>query len=173
MAIDIRQIALEMPLKKQAFWASIWGVWVDIWELSGDERATLLQECTSQQKVGNKTVGKVDLKKMYPMLVVQSLHYPDGSTMPDKSDPNYSKYPGATDENGNILTPAADKPGALVFSMSDMALLNKGSGATLEKIAQPAAKLSGLGPEEIEEKNVESAVSQAVDTDQTTGSTIG
>lgn len=172
MPINYRQIAFETPLKRQALWVDSWGFWVVAQELTGGERSELLQQCTTVSKVNGKTKSDVNLKKMYPMMVVQSLRIPGPDTMPAKDDPHYKDYPGATDEQGNTLTPAEENAGALIFSMADLPMLNKGSGGTLEKLSRPVSIMSGLREEDIEEKNEVSEESQD-DTTETTGSTIG
>jgi hypothetical protein len=170
---SIRQIALQTKLKKQALFVPDWNEWIVLQELTGEQRADLLQDCTSTQKVGSKNVSKVNLKKLYPMLVVLSSLNPDVDTTPSKTDPNYSKYPGAVDETGNVLTPFdPDKPaGELCFSLSDIGPLNQTSGATLETISKPASILSGLREEDIEEKKADSGETDQSDTAANTGST--
>lgn len=170
---SIRQIALQTKLKKQALFVPDWNEWIALQELTGEQRADLLQDCTTTQKVGSKNVSKVNLKKLYPMLVVMSSLNPDTDTTPDKSDPNYAKYPGATDENGTVITQFdPDRPaGQLCFSLSDIGPLNQTSGATLETISKPASILSGLREEDIEEKKADSGETSGADTEDGTGST--
>lgn len=135
-------------------------------ELTGEERSNLLESCTTVVKTGNKREGKVNLKKLYPMLAICSLRYPEPDILPDVHDPHYAKYPGA---NG---TPAHEKAGQLIFSLEDLAALNKRSGAILELISKPASILSGLREEDIEEKKEASEETKQADIVESTGYVI-
>lgn len=139
---DYRQIAFETPLKSVPFWVERWKKWVIIHELTGEERSELLDKCT--EIVGKK--AKVNMKRLYPMLVVLSVRYPDQNFLPDSDHPHYHEYPGV---NGVKVHPKAGQP---VFTLRDIGLLNQGSGAVLELLNKPAAELSGLREEDIEEK---------------------
>lgn len=139
---DYRQIAFETPLKQVPFWVERWKKWVIIKELTGEERADLLDKCT--EIIGKK--AKVNIKKLYPMLVILSVHYPDPYTIPSPDHPHYHQYPGV---NGVKSHPKAGHP---IFSMRDIGLLNQKSGSVLELLNKPAAELSGLREEDIEEK---------------------
>jgi len=154
MSLDIRQIALEAPLQQQPLWIAAWKTWVTVRELTAEERGDLLEKCTSVEKnpKTGKREAKINQKLMYPMMVVQSLRNPDPNNLPDKSDPNYTKYPGATDDQGNYLTPPHDKAGELIFSLTDIPLLKKKSGGVLELATKPASIMSGLREEDLEEK---------------------
>lgn len=140
---DYRKIALETPLQNKAFWVERWGRWVTVRELKGKERANLLEQCTDI--VGKK--AKVSLVKLYPMMVILSIRYPDPKYPPSPDDPNYHKFPGV---NG---VPRHPKAGQQIFhDMRDIMLLNEGSGGVLELLNKPASELSGLREEDIEEK---------------------
>jgi hypothetical protein len=139
---DYRQIAFGTPLKSVPFWVERWNKWVIIHELSGEERSELLDKCT--EVTGKK--AKVNVKRLYPMLVVLSVCYPDQNFLPSADHPHYHEYPGV---NGVRAHPKAGQP---VFTLRDIGLLNQGSGAVLELLNKPAAELSGLREEDIEEK---------------------
>lgn len=139
---DYRQIAFETPLEQRPFWVEKWKKWVTIRELTGEERGELLDKCT--EIVGKK--AKVNIKKLYPMLVILSVRYPDPSFSPAHDHPHHHEYPGV---NGSKKHP---KAGQLIFSMRDIGLLNQKSGSVLELLNKPAAELSGLREEDIEEK---------------------
>lgn len=164
--LDIRKIALEVELAQQPLWVDRWHNWVLVQELSGEERSGLLESCTTVIKVGNKREGKVNLKKLYPMLAVMSLRYPVPDVIPDSSDPHYAEYPGV---NGN---PVHEKAGQLIFSSEDLIALNKRSGAILELISKPASILSGLREEDIEEKKEPSGEIEEPNTVESTGYVI-
>lgn len=179
MSIDIRAIALETPLRQQPLWIEIWGTWVTVRELTAEERGDLLEKCTTVEKNARtgKREAKINQKLLYPMMVVQSLRNPDPNNLPDKSDPNYAKYPGATDEQGNYLTPPHDKAGELIFSPTDIPWLKKRSGGVLELATKPASIMSGLRDEDLEEKKEPSEDSGSQETPtntvESTGYTIG
>ena len=139
---DYRQIAFETPLEQRPFWVDKWKKWVTIRELTGEERGELLDKCT--EIVGKK--AKVNIKKLYPMLVILSVRYPDPNFLPTHDHPHYHQYPGV---NGSKKHPKAGQP---IFSMRDIGLLNQKSGSVLELLNKPAAELSGLREEDIEEK---------------------
>lgn len=139
---DYRQIALETPLKQVPFWVERWKKWVIIRELSGEERSDLLDKCT--ELTGKK--AKVNVKRLYPMLVILSVRYPHPDFRPPHDHEHYHEYPGV---NGLKSHPKAGQP---VFSMRDIGLLNQTSGGILELLNKPAAELSGLREEDIEEK---------------------
>lgn len=164
--LDIRKIALEVELTRQPLWVDRWGAWVMVQELTGEERANLLESCTTIVKTGNKREGKVNLKKLYPMLAILSLRYPESDVLPDSSDPHYSQYPGV---NGN---PTDERAGQLIFSPDDLIALNKRSGAILELVSKPASILSGLREEDIEEKKEDSEETKQADIVDSTGYVI-
>lgn len=164
--LDIRRIALETTLMRQPLWVDRWNCWVLVQELTGEERSSLLESCTTIVKTGGKREGKVNLKKLYPMLVISSLRYPEPDILPDVSDPHYAEYPGA---NGTL---AHEKAGQLIFSLEDLAALNKRSGAILELISKPASILSGLREEDIEEKKDLSEGNEGPNTVESTGYVI-
>lgn len=139
---DYRQIALETPLEQKPFWVEKWKKWVLIRELTGEERGDLLEKCT---EIENKK-AKVNIKKLYPMLVILSVRYPHPDFRPSHDHPHYHEYPGV---NGVKSHPKAGQP---IFGMRDIGLLNQKSGGVLELLNKPAAELSGLREEDIEEK---------------------
>ncbi len=139
---DYRQIAFETPLEQRPFWVEKWRRWVTIRELTGEERADLLDKCTDI--VGKK--AKVNIKKLYPMMLVLSVRYPDPTCLPSVDHPHFHEYPGA---NGKPAHPKAGQP---IFSMRDIGLLNQKSGGVQELLNKPAAEMSGLREEDIEEK---------------------
>jgi hypothetical protein len=140
---DYRQIALETPLRQKPFWVPQWNRWVTVRELKGKERSKLLQDCTDVE--GKK--AKVNLVKLYPMMTILSIRYPDPNFPPPVDDPNYDKFPGI---NG---LPAHPKAGQPVFpDMRDWIALNERGGGVLELLNKPASELSGLREEDIEEK---------------------
>ncbi len=145
---DYRQIALETPLLQRNFWVARWNKWVMIQELPGSQRSDLLQQCTD---IVDKK-AKVNLKKLYPMLVVLSCRYPDPANPPDKNDPNYDRFPGIKNASGEYLTHPHPKAGQLIFSITDIGPLNATPGGILELLNKPASELSGLREEDIEEK---------------------
>jgi len=146
---DYRKIALETPLKNRAVWVPQWQRWVTVRELKGKERSNLLEQCTDV--AGKK--AKVNLVKLYPMMVVLSVRYPDPSFPPPPDDPNYHKFPGA---NG---LPAHPRAGQRIFeNMQDIVALNESGGGVLELLNKPASELSGLREEDIEEKKDTSEV---------------
>lgn len=140
---DYRKIAFETPLKNRAVWIDQWQRWVTVRELKGKERSKLLQDCTDVE--GKK--AKVNLVKLYPMMVVLSVRYPDPNYPPSPDDPNYSKFPGI---NGIPAHPMAGRP--IFHDMRDIMPLNEGGGGVLELLNKPASELSGLREEDIEEK---------------------
>lgn len=139
---DYRQLALETPLEHRAFWVEKWNRWVTIRELTGEERGDLLDKCT--EMIGKK--AKVNIKRLYPMMVILSVRYPDANFLPPADHPHYNEFPGV---NGK---PKHPKAGQLVFSMRDIGLLNQKSGGILELLNKPAAEMSGLREEDLEEK---------------------
>lgn len=173
MSIDIRQIALEAPLQQQPLWIPAWNTWVTVRELTADERGELLEKCTTIEKVNGKRQAKVNQKLLYPMMVVQSLRNPDPNNLPDKADPHYAQYPGAADDQGNVLTPPHDKAGELIFSLTDIPLLKKKSGGVLELASKPASIMSGLREEDLEEKKEPSEDSQSQETPENTIESTG
>lgn len=140
---DYRQIAFDTPLEQRPFWVERWNRWVTIRELTGSQRSKLLQQCTEID--GKKAT--VNLEKLYPMLVVLSVRYPDPSNLPPSDHEHFHEFPGA---NGKPKHPRAGKP--IFTSIADMGPLNAGSGNILELLNKPAAELSGLRPEDVEEK---------------------
>ena len=66
--------------------------------------------------------------------------------LPPADDPHFHEYPGA---NGK---PKHPKAGQLIFSMRDIGLLNQKSGGIQELLNKPAAEMSGLREEDLEEK---------------------
>ncbi len=157
--MDIRKIALETPLKKVAYYVEAWKTWVNIQELSGQERAELLEKCSSIIKMGSKRESKINMKMLYPMLVVLSLRNPSPDCMPDSDDPHYDEYPGVG------AVPLSPDAGELVFTLADLGPLNKASGAVLEVVAKPASIMSGLREEDIEEKKESSEPETIVQSD--------
>jgi hypothetical protein len=139
---DYRQIAFETPLEQQPFWVEKWNRWVILRELTGKERADLLDKST--EMIGKK--AKVNIEKLYPMMVILSVRYPDPSCLPEADHPHFHEYPGA---NGK---PKHPKAGQLIFTMRDIGLLNQKSGGLQELLNKPVAKMSGLREEDIEEK---------------------
>lgn len=140
---DYRKIALETPLKNKSVWVPDWNRWVTIRELKGKDRSKLLQDCTDM--VGKK--AKVNLVKLYPMMIILSIRYPDPNFPPPLDDPNYLKFPGL---NGLSAHP---KAGQRIFEdVRDFMALNEGGGSVLELLNKPASELSGLREEDIEEK---------------------
>lgn len=139
---DYRKIAFETPLEQRPFWVEKWNRWVTVKELTGAERADLLDKCTEMH--GKK--AKVNIARLYPMMVILSVRYPDPSCIPSSDDPHFHEYPGA---NGK---PAHPKAGQLIFSMRDIGFLNQKSGGILEQLNKPAAEMSALREEDIEEK---------------------
>lgn len=140
---DYRKIAFETPLQNRSVWVPQWQRWVTVRELKGKDRSKLLQDCTDM--VGKK--AHVNLVKLYPMMTILSIRYPDPSFPPASDDPNYSKFPGL---NG---VPRHPKAGQQIFTdMRDVMALNEGGGSVLELLNKPASELSGLREEDIEEK---------------------
>jgi len=139
---DYRQLALETPLEQRPFWVEKWNRWVMLRELTGEERGDLLDKCTEIE--GKK--AKVNIKKLYPMMVILSVRYPDSVCLPPVDHPHFHEYPGA---NGK---PKHPKAGQLIFSMRDIGLLNQKSGGVQELLNKPVAEMSGLREEDIEEK---------------------
>jgi len=139
---DYRQIALETQLRRVPFWVERWGRWVTLHELTGKQRADLLEKCTEME--GKK--AKVRMDRLYPMLVILSAHYPDTDNPPVSTHPHYHKYPGV---NGIGPHPKSGQP---IFTMRDIFALNETPGGILELLNKPAAELSGLREEDIEEK---------------------
>jgi len=140
---DYRKIALETPLKNRSVWVDAWQRWVTVRELKGKERANLLDQCTDI--VGKK--AKVNSVKLYPMMIILSIRYPDPAFPPPTDDPNYREFPGL-----NGLSPHP-KAGHRIFeNLQDIANLNEGGSGVLELLSRPASELSGLREEDIEEK---------------------
>jgi len=152
---DYRQIAFETPLEQRPFWVERWNRWVTVRELTGSQRSKLLQQCTEID--GKKAT--VNLEKLYPMLVVLSVRYPDPSNLPELDHPHFHEFPGA---NGKPAHPKAGKP--IFNNIADMGPLNAGPGNILELLNKPAAELSGLRPEDVEEKKLSLEV-QTVESD--------
>lgn len=140
---DYRKIAFETPLKQKSVWVPQWQRWVTVRELRGKERSKLLQDCTDVE--GKK--AKVNLVKLYPMMIILSVRYPDPNFPPPEDDPNYAKFPGL---NGASAHPKAGQP--IFQDMRDIMPLNEGGGGVLELLNKPASELSGLREEDIEEK---------------------
>jgi hypothetical protein len=150
--MDIRQIAFETPLMQESHYIERWKVWITVRELSGEERAELLQKSTDMIKKGNTTEARVNLKKLYPMLAILTTRYPDPACPPHDNHPHSSEFPGLKNAMGEYVTQPTEKAGELVFSPTDIGPLNKTSGAILEQISQIAAPMSGLRPEDVDEK---------------------
>jgi len=151
----IKDKALSLGIKRVPLWVDAWEEWVIIQSLSGEERADLLQKCTEVVKnAQGKNEGKVNLKRMYPMLTILSVCEPIVSILPDRNDPHYHLYPGATDDQGNFLTPPLpeSEQGKPVFVMTELVALNKQDGAPLEQIAQFSSSLSKLTQKDIEDE---------------------
>jgi hypothetical protein len=140
---DYRQIALETPLEHRPFWVEKWNRWVIIRELTGEERGDLLDKCT--EMVGKK--AKVNIKRLYPMMVILCVRYPDANFLPPSDHPHFNEYPGA---NGKPAHPKAGQP--IFNGLRDIGLLNQKSGGILELLNKPAAEMSGLREEDLEEK---------------------
>lgn len=140
---DYRKIAFETPLENRPFWVEKWNRWVTVRELTGSQRSKLLQQCTEID--GKKAT--INLEKLYPMLVVLSIRYPDPINLPPNDHPHFHEFPGA---NGKKAHPRAGKP--IFSSLADIGPLNQGSGNILELLNKPAAEMSGLRPEDVEEK---------------------
>lgn len=152
---DILDAAMNTPLATEPLWVTRWGKWVTVIEMPSDVRADLLDDCTKKIKVpgSNKTKSEVNTKKLYPYLAIMSVLNPISTDLPDKSDPNYNKYPGATGDDGSYLTPPHPKAGVASFNVKEHLLrLSKKSSAALEQISQVASRLSALRPEDIDEK---------------------
>ncbi len=152
---SIRQKALQLELQQVPYYVERWKEWVLVQELTGEERADLLQKCTEVTKnAQGKREGKVNIKRLYPMLAILSIRNPVASVLPERGHPHYAEYPGAVDEQGNFLTPPLpeQEQGEPAFSMNDLVPLNKRSGSVLETINLIAAPISGLRQEDIEEK---------------------
>lgn len=163
---DLVETALDTDLERQPFWVEKWKRWVLIQELSGTERSGLLESCTIiEKKEGGKKEGRLNLKKLYPLMAVLSIRYPHPDYLPEKDHPHYAEYPGAVDEDGNYLRPPlpAKKAGELAFTLQQVGPLNKKSGAVLEKINEIAGKMSGLRPEDLEEKKDDSSTTSEED----------
>lgn len=169
--MDLRQVALETPLLQESHYIARWHAWITVRELPGTERAELLQQCTEVIKVHGKPEGKVNLKKLYPMLAILSIRYPDPDAPPDMQEPHYASFPGLKNTHGTYVTDPHPKAGELVFSLSDVGPLNKTSGTILEQIAQIASPMSGLRPEDVEEKK-ENDSGEGMDAVESTAFTI-
>src|SRR6266702_315953 len=182
MSIDLRQKVLsgDIKLRKKGLWVDAWEAWVMIQELTGEERAGLIEANF------NTKLKKVNQKTLYPHLVILSTRYPDVDCVLDPEEIT------EMDEEGNDVKRTIPHPrladfqammqevgsdpraGKLVFEdprqagVPDLAVrdtLNKISGgAVLELISQLGAKLSGLTPEQIEEKKAVSGVTTVTGT---------
>jgi hypothetical protein len=155
-SMDIRQLALEAELENQPYWVEKWKSWVLIRELTGETLSWLLDKTMIFYEKQGKTKSKVNLEKYSVLLTVLSARNPDPSILPDKDDPHYALYPGAVDESGKYLTPPCENPGKLIFQLEDAGQLKKRSAAVLEQISKIASKMSGIRPEDLEEKKDDS-----------------
>lgn len=177
--IDIRQKVLsgQLKLKQEAVYVPQWGEWVMVRELNGKERASVID--TNTIKKGNNA-GQINVANFYPHLAIASVRYPTPDCEPadvevpvldenqepvlDASgDPSTKFAPPAHIETYPTLDERQNNPqaGMLIFrradnpEMPDLAVrdaLNQTSGAALEVIAQVAARLSALLPQDIAEK---------------------
>jgi hypothetical protein len=154
--MDIRQIALEAQLESKPLWVEKWKCWVLVRELTGETLAWLFDKSMILFEKNGKSKSKLNLEKYNVLLTILSVRSPDPDILPDKDDPHYSLYPGAIDSLGNYLTPPCEEPGKLIFILEDSGQLKKRSAAVLEQIAKVATKLSGIRPEDIEEKKDDS-----------------
>ena len=80
---SIRQKALQLELQQVPYYVERWKEWVLVQELTGEERADLLQKCTEVTKnAQGKREGKVNIKRLYPMLAILSIRNPVASVLP-------------------------------------------------------------------------------------------
>lgn len=114
--LDFRARIFETPdLEHEPL--TVWGLPIEIWALTGEERATLL-------KASRGSDGKTDITRLYPNLAIASARYPEGHS----------------------------RAGQRIFQDGDAGSVNSKNGGILEQIAQVASRLSGLLPNDIEEK---------------------
>jgi len=176
---DIREKVLsgQLKLKQEAVWVPQWDEWVMVRELNGKERASVIEANT--YKKGSQA-GQINVTNFYPHLAIASARYPTADVEPaevevpvtdENGEPvldankepvtklvpsaHLAQYPSLDERQGNPLA------GMLIFRRSDdptkpdLAVrdaLNETSGAALEVIAQVAARLSALLPQDIAEK---------------------
>lgn len=132
-------------LANESIYVEQWGGWITVRELTGTERGEYLGQCMDKD-------GKVNFKKLNPYMVVLCSRYPDPNFPPAEDAEHRDEFPGLKNEAGSFATDPHPKAGQLMFKIEQMGILNKGSGAALEKVAQVAGRLSALRPEDVEKK---------------------
>jgi hypothetical protein len=133
-------------LVNESVYVDQWETWVTVRELTGTERGEYLGQCMDQK-------GKVNFKKLNPYMVILCTRYPDPHFPPPEDAPHRGEFPGLKNEQGEYITDPHPKRSDLMFKIDHMGILNKGSGAALEKVAQVAGRLSALRPEDVEKKD--------------------
>lgn len=149
---DILQAVAESALDNESYYVEKWKKWVTIRELAGNERADLFKKSTD--KKGDKS--EFNQRKFYGLVTILSTRFPDPKYPPSKDHPHYREFPGATDEQGNVITPPHPGAGQLCFKPVHIDMLLEKSGAALERIGQVASRLSLLNPTDLEEKKASS-----------------
>src|SRR5579872_1066233 len=78
--VDIRSLVLSggVKAKRQPLYIERLGGWLNIQELYGDEKSSIIQAALEQK------TGKVNLGVMYAGLVVSSLRYPHPDAAPQE-----------------------------------------------------------------------------------------
>jgi hypothetical protein len=163
---DILQAVADSALDNESYYAEKWKKWVTIRELPGNERSDLFKK--SRDKKGKEY--EFNQKKFYGLVTIMSTRFPDAKYPPPREHPHYKEFPGATDEEGKLITPPHPGAGQLCFTTGHMGMLLEKSGSVLERIGQVASRLSLLDPSDIEEKkgNSESEEDSTESEDSTT-----
>jgi len=129
---QIQQYILGLPdLREEVVVIPNWNARFVVRELPGDERSDLLNQCVDiVTGPDGKPKGKTNMQKLYPLLVQKTLR----KAIWNEATQTYT--------GGNLIFPNAILVNAI----------NQKSGAALEIAATASAKLSGLTPEDVQEK---------------------
>lgn len=151
----------EEKLPGEAVYVDQWQAWVTVRELTGKERGEYLGQCMDKE-------GNVNFKKLNPYMVVLATRYPDPNFPPSEEHPHHKEFPGLKDEKGDYITDPHPQRGESIFKIGHMGVLNQGSGAALEQLAQVAGRLSLLRPEDVTKKKKTSEPEEWENADSTT-----
>lgn len=166
--VDIRSLVLSggVKAKRQPLYIERLGGWLNIQELYGDEKSSIIQAALEQK------TGKVNLGVMYAGLVVSSLRYPHPDAAPQEPvappepenpteeekeayDKALVKYQQALADFQHPYPLDHPHAGEKVFKPADRDAMNQVlPGQVIEQIAEPAFVLSGFKKDEIDQKKV-------------------
>lgn len=145
---DYSAIAFQTPLLQKPFYVERWDRWVTIREMTGKERAELMERCTTRE--GSK--AKVNIKLFTGLLAVLSVRYPNPKFPPDADHPHEKEFPGLKNEQGEYLTAPHPKAGQPIFNNTQVGPLLETPGSILDDLGKPAMELSGMNESDLEEK---------------------